>query len=73
MWDWSTLRDLRLLRGMPQEELAHACGFDRTYMSLLERAKRQPSLTTVFALAEQLNVGPEEIVSETKQRLTRRK
>ena len=54
----AVLRDLRLLRGMSQEELAHACGF-RTYISLLERAKRQPSLTTVFALAEQLNVNPE--------------
>ena len=69
----AVLRDLRLLRGMSQEELAHACDFDRTYISLLERAKRQPSLTTVFALAEQLNVNPEEIVSETKQWSTRRK
>lgn len=69
----AVLRDLRRKRGLTQEELAHECGYDRSFISLIERAKRQPSLTTIFALAEQLDVRPEEIVRQTSKRSTSRK
>jgi DNA-binding XRE family transcriptional regulator len=36
----STLREVRRARGLTQEELALAGGFDRTYPSLLERSHR---------------------------------
>ncbi len=38
-----------------QEKLAEICGFDRTYISLLERAKRNPS----FLNLQKLSIGLE--------------
>ncbi|MEK7433978.1 MAG: helix-turn-helix transcriptional regulator, partial [Cyanobacteriota bacterium] len=34
-----------------QEKLADKCGFDRTYISLLERAKRNPSFLNLKKLS----------------------
>ena len=48
------LRQLRLERGMSQEELGFASGYHRTYISLLERGKKSPSLQTIFQLAKAL-------------------
>ena len=39
-----------------QEKLADKCGFDRTYISLLERAKRNPSLLNLKKLSIGLNI-----------------
>jgi len=56
------LRDLRNKRGLTQEELGIDCGLDRTYISLLERGLRQPTLKVLFKLAEVLKVNPSTIV-----------
>lgn len=56
------LRRLRMSRGISQEKLALECGLDRTFISLLERGQRQPSLTTVFVLAEALDIAPSQMV-----------
>jgi transcriptional regulator with XRE-family HTH domain len=40
--------------GLSQEQLARRCGFDRTYISMLERGKRNPSLLNLLRLAEGL-------------------
>ena len=45
---------------LSQEKLAHKCGFDRTYISLLERAKRNPSYLNL----EKLCVGLEIALSD---------
>ena len=45
---------------LSQEKLAEKCGFDRTYISLLERAKRNPSYLNL----EKLCVGLEIEFSE---------
>lgn len=39
-----------------QEELANICGFDRTYISLLERGKRNPSYLNLIKLCEGLGL-----------------
>ena len=39
-----------------QEKLAEICGFDRTYISLLERAKRNPSFLNLKKLSIGLDI-----------------
>lgn len=57
------LRDLRRERAMSQETLALESQLDRTFISLLERGLRQPSLTTILQLAKPLGLSPEDLVA----------
>lgn len=50
------LRQLREQAGLSQEALATKSGLDRTYISLLERGLRQPTLKTLDRLAGALNI-----------------
>ena len=50
------IRELRRKGGLSQEEFGFECELHRTYISLLERGKRIPSLTTIIQLATALNV-----------------
>ncbi len=43
--------------GLSQEKLADRCGFDRTYISMLERGKRNPSLLNLLKLADGLETS----------------
>jgi len=63
------LRKFRMERSLSQEELAHICELDRTYISLMERGKRKPTITTVFALGRGLKILPSELISATEDRL----
>lgn len=56
------LRAVRLERGLSQEGLAHASGYDRTYIGMLERGESSPSLRTIFDLAGVLQVKPSELM-----------
>jgi len=60
------LRTLRQERGISQEELAFRADVDRTFISLLERGQRQPSLSTVFQLAQALSVKPSVIIERVE-------
>jgi len=62
-----TLRKRRMKASLSQEKLALACGLDRTYISLLERGLRQPSLTTLFQIAKYLGVAPSSIVRDVEK------
>ena len=44
------LREMRDENQISQEKLAEYCDLDRTYISLLERGLRQPTITTIFKL-----------------------
>lgn len=63
------LRKARNDVGLSQEKLALQVGLDRTYISLLERGLRQPSLTTIFRLCEALEIDSVELVAEVKKKL----
>lgn len=58
----TVLRELRENKKLSQEKLAEFCDLDRTYISLLERGLRQPTLTTLFKLSDALNIKPSELV-----------
>ena len=60
------LRDLRRKQGLSQEELGFETGYHRTYISLLERGLRSPTLTTIFQLATALEVKPSEMIRQVE-------
>lgn len=63
------LRELRVKNNLSQEKLAELCDLDRTYISLLERGLRQPTLTTLFKLSVALNVSSSELLRIIEQRV----
>ena len=49
---------------LSQEKLAEKCEFDRTYISLLERGKRNISFTNLLRLADGLEISPSELIKD---------
>ena len=43
--------------GLSQEKLADRCGFDRTYISMLERGRRNPAFLNLLKLADGLEIS----------------
>ena len=60
---------MREARGVAQERLARAAGLDRTYVSMIERGVRSPTIRTLVRLADALRVGPSKIVAGMKRLL----
>ena len=52
------LRISRAIAGLQQKELAEKAGLDSSYVSLLEKGRRKPSLKVVRALSEALKIPP---------------
>ena len=52
--------------GISQEKLAQKCDFDRTYISLLERAKRNPSYLSLIKLCVGLEIELHKLLQEEK-------
>ncbi|WP_293369895.1 helix-turn-helix transcriptional regulator [Nevskia sp.] len=50
----NAIRRQRECLGLSQEALAGRCGFDRTYISMLERGRRNPSFLNLLRLAKGL-------------------
>jgi transcriptional regulator with XRE-family HTH domain len=50
------VRELRLKRGLSQEDLAELCNLDRTYISGIERGHRNLGLRNVAVIASALKV-----------------
>jgi transcriptional regulator with XRE-family HTH domain len=58
------IRKFRSERLISQETLADAAGLHRTYISLLERGLRNPSLTVVHQVAVALKVPMTDLIAE---------
>ena len=56
------LRAHRERAGLSQEALAHAADVHPNAVGLLERAEREPMLSTVLLLARALDVTPGELI-----------
>lgn len=63
-----TLRRLRQDRGLSQESLGFESGYHRTYISLLERGQKSPSLQTIFTLSKALNIEPNELIRQVESK-----
>lgn len=59
----SHVKELRLSLGLSQEQLATLCELDRTYISGIERGKRNLSLVNIVKLASSLNISPSELMN----------
>jgi transcriptional regulator with XRE-family HTH domain len=59
------IKRLRAERQLSQEELADRAGLHRTYISGVERAVRNPTLTVLDKIASGLGVSLTELVGET--------
>jgi transcriptional regulator with XRE-family HTH domain len=57
------LRTLRKQARLTQEGLGFAADLERNYISLLERGKRQPTLTTIVRLARPLGQTGSQLVA----------
>ena len=60
----SKVKSLREEKGMSQEALAFKAGFDRTYISLVERGKRNLSLLNICRFAEALDAKPADLLND---------
>tara|TARA_B100000809_G_C14748596_1_gene391270 strand:- start:15 stop:236 length:222 start_codon:yes stop_codon:yes gene_type:complete len=63
------LKELRLEKGLTQEALAEHSNLGVTFISKLENGKRQPTITTLFQLAEALNIKPSEIIERLEKEI----
>jgi XRE family transcriptional regulator, regulator of sulfur utilization len=62
----AAVRELRLKRGLTQEDLAHAAGVRTGTISLLERGRSNPSWGTVRAIAAALDVRVADLASSAE-------
>ena len=57
------LKQQREKAGFSQEFIALQSGLDRSFVSMLERGKRQPSLLTICHISKALSIRPSELVA----------
>jgi transcriptional regulator with XRE-family HTH domain len=55
------VRELRLAKGLSQEAFAAICGLDRTYVSGIERGKRNVAIRNIAAIANALGITISEL------------
>lgn len=63
------LRKYRKKQQLTQEKLAEEAGLHRTYVSLVERGQRTPTLDACARLAEALNVSLTSLLKEAEEKV----
>ncbi len=61
------LKETRLAAGLTQEELAHAAGVDRSYISQLERDLKSPTIQMLFRLCGALEASPTKVIAQLER------
>ena len=67
----ATVRKRRTEQGISQESLATLAGLHRTYISMLERGIRNPSLTVILQLAEALGTKASTLIADLDAKVTK--
>jgi len=60
------IRTVRQKLGLSQEALAAKSGLHRTYISLLERNKKSPTLETLFHICQALGVSAASLIKKVE-------
>lgn len=63
----SNVRMLRQAKGWTQEELAERSGFSQHYISSLETGRRNPTVVSLFLLAQALGTTPDVLLRPTSR------
>jgi transcriptional regulator with XRE-family HTH domain len=58
---------LRRAKGLTQEQVAERSGFSQQYLSGLERGRRNPTVVTLYELAQALGVSHTELVQPDQE------
>ena len=65
------VREQRAKKGVSQEDLAHDAGLHRTYVGLIERGLRNPTIEVGHALALALGTTLSDLIRRAERRLGR--
>lgn len=57
------VKRIRIARGLTQEELAERSGFSQQYLSDLERGRRNPTIVSLWELAQALGATPVDLIT----------
>lgn len=57
------VRRIRTERGMTQEQFAERSGFSQQYISDLERGRRNPTIVSLYELANALGATPVDLIA----------
>lgn len=66
-----SVRAVRQARGMTQEQLAEMFGFSQQYISDLEGGRRNPTVVSLYELAQALGSTPVELIQPQEPRHSR--
>ena len=58
---------IRLAKGLTQEEFAERSGFSQQYISDLERGRRNPTIVSLYELAQALGVSYLELMQPDRK------
>jgi transcriptional regulator with XRE-family HTH domain len=64
------LQFCRTKKGISQEKLGFEASLHRTYISLIERGMKSPTLNAIFRICEALEIPPERFVMNVRLRLS---
>ncbi len=54
----------RKAKKISQEKLSKISGLDRTFISLIENGKRNPTFSTILKISSALEISPSELLSK---------
>ena len=60
----STIRQIRVQKGMSQELLSGLAGIARSHLAMIETGKKQPNLETIWKIALALKLRPSELITK---------
>lgn len=61
------VRRLRLERGLTQEQYAVRSGFSQQYISGLEQGQRNPTVVSLYELAQALDTTPVDLITPDEE------